>query len=134
MKASKKVRFLLCILAFCFILIVVSGFLLINRPNAMTELRDSSGMLIPPEESELKEQETILNTQIKEETSIDTVSVFLDRCDTTGESVCATVLVDGLESEDQKANFISKATNIILLSDLDVQNVAIFDAQGNQIN
>lgn len=121
------------------VLLLLGGLVVIgsalHQPKVTTEMKDDTGMLIQElGESELKEYELKIVNLLNEKNWINTASVSLNYVNEANKTICATVIVDSAELEDNKDEIVSIVTDSIVKSDLDIEDLLIFDAHGNEID
>ena len=114
------------------VLVTLFGLTACNKVS--TEMRLDDGVVVEKKEHIFKEQEIALINSLKELALVDTISVLLDYSDETNGTIRATVLIGDADIVNKKDDIVFNVTDIVCRTDLDVQEVVILDAKGNQMN
>lgn len=131
----------------CFLCCLAIAFLMTHRPSAAanlrdsyatTEMRDSSGELIPASETILSEdifneQDVELNKRLRDSNIVRNIFLVLQYPDEPEGAIQALVVVDDADIEDRQDEIVSEINKVIEDADFSIQDVVIMDAHGNYL-
>lgn len=115
--------------------LVVADFIT-GQPTVTTEMRDEAGNLVPANEPpipELEEDRIEIGWLLGEKDWIEAAIVYLDYADEANGTIQAIVFADSAKLESRKDEIVSIVTDGIADAGFVVEEILIYDAQGNQI-
>ena len=105
------------------------------QPKVITQMEDNTGMLLQKSKtSKLKELELKIVYLLNEKNWINEASVSLNYVNKDNGNLSVTLIVNGTDLKNKRNEIISIVNDVIIKSNLDIENIFIFDEQGNEIN